>query len=60
MRSEYGGGTCQVSLPESVSEAVTVSAWLLRLAGRRGRILIVDDEDLIIRVLTRILGRITT
>jgi two-component system cell cycle sensor histidine kinase/response regulator CckA len=58
VRSEVGAGTVfQVSLPEAVSEAVTVAPVAIPAAGRRGRILIVDDEDLIIRILTRILSK---
>lgn len=58
VRSEVGVGTVfRVSLPEAVIEAVTVAPAAISTAGRRGRILIVDDEDLIIRILTRILAK---
>ena len=58
VRSEVGAGTVfRVSLPEAVIEAVTVEPAVIPQGGRRGRILIVDDEDMIIRILTRILGK---
>jgi two-component system, cell cycle sensor histidine kinase and response regulator CckA len=56
-RSKIGAGTVfRVSLPEAVTETVTVAPPAIAEAGRRGRILIVDDEEMIIRILTRILG----
>jgi PAS domain S-box-containing protein len=58
VRSEVGAGTVfRVSLPEAAIEAVTIAPVAISTAGRRGRILIVDDEDLIVRILTRILGK---
>jgi len=58
VRSEVGVGTVfRVSLPEAVIEAVTVAPAPVPAAGRRGRILIVDDEEMIIRIITRILAK---
>jgi PAS domain S-box-containing protein len=58
VRSEVGVGTVfRVSLPEAVIEPVTVEPPTIPPLGRRGRILIVDDEEMIIRILTRILGK---
>jgi len=51
------GTAFRVSLPEAVSEAVTVAPAAAAGSGRRGRILIVDDEEMIIRILTRILAK---
>jgi CheY-like chemotaxis protein/anti-sigma regulatory factor (Ser/Thr protein kinase) len=58
VRSELGTGTVfRVSLREAVSEPVTVPPAAIAAASRRGRILIVDDEEMIIRILTRILAK---
>jgi PAS domain S-box-containing protein len=58
VRSQVGAGTVfQVSLPEAVIEALPVAPTAIPQGGRRGRILIVDDEEMIIRILTRILGK---
>jgi PAS domain S-box-containing protein len=58
VRSELGVGTVfRVSLPEAVIEPVTAQPATIPPVGRRGRILIVDDEEMIIRILTRILGK---
>src|SRR5687768_5305987 len=58
VRSEVGAGTVfRVSLPEAVIEAVTAAPSEISSGSRRGRILIVDDEDMIIRILTRILAK---
>ena len=58
VRSEVGVRTVfRVSLPEAVIEAVTVAPPAVSSGSRRGRILIVDDEEMIIRILTRILGK---
>ena len=58
VRSEVGAGTTfRVSLPEAVTEAVSVAPAAIAGGGRRGRILIVDDEEMIIRSLTRILAK---
>jgi CheY-like chemotaxis protein len=58
LRSEVGVGTvfC-ISLPEAVIDAVTVAPVATPEGGRRGRILIVDDEVMIIRILTKILSK---
>jgi len=59
VRSKMGAGTVfRVSLPEAVIEAAPVApATAISSATRRGRILIVDDEEMIIRILTRILAK---
>jgi PAS domain S-box-containing protein len=58
VRSKVGVGTVfRVSLPEAVIEPVTVMPAPISSGGRRGRILLVDDEDAIIRVVTRILSK---
>ncbi len=58
VRSAVGTGTVfRVSLPEAVIEALPVAPVAIPEGGRRGRILIVDDEEMIIRILTRILGK---
>ncbi|HUQ98389.1 MAG TPA: PAS domain S-box protein [Gemmatimonadaceae bacterium] len=56
VRSQPGAGTVfRVSLPEAVTEAVTVAPAPVAAGSRRGRILIVDDEEMIIRILKKIL-----
>jgi CheY-like chemotaxis protein/two-component sensor histidine kinase len=58
VRSEVGAGTTfRVSLPEAVIEAVTVVPAAIPSGSRRGRILVVDDEEMIIRIVTRILAK---
>jgi PAS domain S-box-containing protein len=58
VRSQVGAGTVfSVSLPEAVIEALPIAPTIIPQGGRRGRILIVDDEEMIIRILTRILGK---
>ena len=58
VQSEVGAGTVfRVSLPDAVIEAATVAPAEVPSASRRGRILIVDDEDMIIRIVTRILEK---
>jgi PAS domain S-box-containing protein len=59
VRSEVGTGTVfRVSLPEAVIDAAPVAPPpATPSATRRGRILIVDDEAMIIRILTKILGK---
>jgi PAS domain S-box-containing protein len=57
VRSQVGAGTVfRVSLPEAVIEPLPIAPTAIPQGGRRGRILIVDDEEMIIRILTRILG----
>ncbi|MEA2764833.1 MAG: hypothetical protein QOK07_1237 [Gemmatimonadaceae bacterium] len=57
--SEVGAGTVfRVSLPEAVIDAAPVAlAPATPSATRRGRILIVDDEEILIRILTKILAK---
>ena len=59
VRSKMGAGTVfRVSLPEAVIEAAPVGPpAAIPSATHRGRILIVDDEEMIIRILTRILAK---
>jgi len=59
VRSKVGAGTVfRVSLPEAVIEAAPVApAEAIPSTTHRGRILIVDDEEMIIRILTRILAK---
>jgi two-component system cell cycle sensor histidine kinase/response regulator CckA len=59
VESEVGVGTVfRVSLPVAKAEAIeTVALPPTTPAARRGRILLVDDEEMVIRALTRILSR---
>jgi PAS domain S-box-containing protein len=59
VESEMGVGTTfRVSLPVAKAEATEgIAAPSVLPAARRGRILLVDDEDMVIRVLTRILSQ---
>jgi CheY-like chemotaxis protein/two-component sensor histidine kinase len=59
LESEMGVGTTfRVSLPVAKAEAIeSVAPPSVSPAARRGRILLVDDEEVVIRVLTRILSQ---
>ena len=59
VESEMGVGTTfRVSLPIAKAEATeSVATPPVPTAGRRGRILLVDDEVMVIRALTRILSQ---
>lgn len=59
VESEMGVGTTfRVSLPVAKAEATDgIAAAPVAPAARRGRILLVDDEEMVIRVLTRILSQ---
>jgi PAS domain S-box-containing protein len=58
VESEMGVGTTfRVSLPIAKAEVTeSVAAPPVPMAARRGRILLVDDEEMVIRALTRILS----
>jgi signal transduction histidine kinase len=59
VESEMGVGTVfRVFLPVAKAEAIEdIAPPPVSSAARRGRILLVDDEEMVIRVLTRILSR---
>ena len=53
------GSTFRVSLPVAAPAAVAVRSAPIQLpqVGRRGRVLVVDDEDLVLRAVKRVLQR---
>jgi PAS domain S-box-containing protein len=59
VRSELGhGSTFTVALPLAVDEpAVSASVVMNQVPGRRGQILVVDDDMVVLRSINRVLGR---